>query len=155
MSASVFVSRHDKDAALLFTSGFVANEAALSTLAKIFPGLIFFSDEKNHASMIAGIRQSGAAKRIYRHNNVLHLRELLEAAPPDAPKVIVFESIYSMDGSIAPIKELCDLADEFRCLTYVDEVHAVGMYGHSGAGVAQHLGQSGRISLINGKRRAE
>ncbi|OEH80322.1 delta-aminolevulinic acid synthase [Cyclospora cayetanensis] len=141
---------HEKESALLFTSGFVANEAALSSLASLYPGLIFFSDESNHASMIAGMRHSRAEKQIFRHNDTQHLRQLLQQADPLRPRVIVFESIYSMDGSIAPIKGICDLAEEFNCLTYIDEVHAVGMYGHRGAGVAQHLGQSHRINLING-----
>lgn len=143
--------RHDKEAALLFTSGFVANEASLSTLAVLYPGLVFFSDADNHASMIAGMRHSRAEKKIFKHNDVQHLRQLLEAADPLVPKVIAFESIYSMDGSIAPIKDICDLAEEFNCLTYLDEVHAVGMYGRRGGGVAQHLGQAHRINIINGQ----
>lgn len=141
---------HAKDEALLFTSAYIANDATLSTLAKLFPGLIIYSDELNHASMIEGIRRNGGAKRIFRHNDVAHLRELLEADDPSAPKVIAFESIYSMDGDFAPIAEICDLADEFSALTYLDEVHAVGMYGPRGAGVAERDRLMHRIDLING-----
>ena len=120
---------HHKEAALLFTSAYIANDATLSTLPKLFPGLIIYSDELNHASMIEGVRRNGGAKRIFRHNDVEHLRELLAADDPDAPKLIAFESIYSMDGDFGPIEAICDLADEFNALTYIDEVHAVGMYG--------------------------
>lgn len=141
---------HQKPAALLFTSAYIANDATLSTLPRIFPGLIIYSDELNHASMIEGIRRNGGAKRIFRHNDVAHLRELLEADDPAAPKLIAFESIYSMDGDFAPIEELCDLADEFNALTYLDEVHAVGMYGPRGGGVAERDGLMGRIDIING-----
>lgn len=141
---------HKKPAALLFTSAYIANDATLSTLPRIFPGLIIYSDELNHASMIEGIRRNGGAKRIFRHNDVAHLRELLEADDPAAPKLIAFESIYSMDGDFAPIEELCDLADEFNALTYLDEVHAVGMYGPRGGGVAERDGLMGRIDIING-----
>ena len=125
---------HGKEGALLFTSAYIANDATLSTLPKLFPGLIIYSDERNHASMIEGVRRNGGAKRIFRHNDVAHLRELLEADDSDAPKLIAFESIYSMDGDFGPIEEICDLADEFGALTYIDEVHAVGMYGPRGAG---------------------
>jgi len=141
---------HGKEAALLFTSAYIANDATLSTLPKLFPGLIIYSDELNHASMIEGIRRNGGAKRIFRHNDLDHLRALLEADDSDAPKLIAFESIYSMDGDIAPIKAICDLADEFGALTYIDEVHAVGMYGPRGAGVAEREGLMGRIDMING-----
>ena len=141
---------HRKDAALLFTSAYIANDATLSTLSKLFPGLIIYSDALNHASMIEGIRRNGGAKRIFRHNDVAHLRALLAADDGAAPKLIAFESIYSMDGDFAPLKEICDLADEFGALTYLDEVHAVGMYGERGAGVAAREGLMGRIDIING-----
>jgi 5-aminolevulinate synthase len=141
---------HQKEAALLFTSAYIANDATLSTLPKLFPGLIIYSDALNHASMIEGVRRNGGAKRIFRHNDLDHLRELLAADDPDAPKVIAFESIYSMDGDFGPIKEICDLADEFNALTYIDEVHAVGMYGPRGAGVAERDGLMDRIDIING-----
>ena len=141
---------HRKEAALLFTSAYVANDATLSTLPKLFPGLIIYSDTLNHASMIEGVRRNGGAKRIFRHNDVEHLRELLAADDPDVPKVIAFESIYSMDGDFGPIEAICDLADEFGALTYIDEVHAVGMYGPRGAGVAERDGLMGRLDIING-----
>jgi 5-aminolevulinate synthase len=143
-------SLHGKESALLFTSGYVSNDATLSTLAKIMPNLIIYSDELNHASMIEGIKRAGCAKRIFRHNDLGHLRALLENDPADAPKVIAFESVYSMDGDVAPLKELCDLADEFDALTYLDEVHAVGMYGSEGAGVAQRDGVMDRITICEG-----
>ncbi|TVQ02899.1 MAG: 5-aminolevulinate synthase [Roseinatronobacter sp.] len=141
---------HGKEAALLFTSAYIANDATLSTLPKLFPGLIIYSDSLNHASMIEGVRRNGGAKRIFRHNDVAHLRELLAADDPAAPKLIAFESIYSMDGDFGPIKEICDAADEFGALTYIDEVHAVGMYGPRGAGVAERDGLMHRIDIING-----
>lgn len=141
---------HGKEAALLFTSAYIANDATLSTLPKLFQGLIIYSDALNHASMIEGVRRNGGAKRIFRHNDVAHLRELLEADDPEAPKLIAFESIYSMDGDFGPIEEICDLADEFGALTYIDEVHAVGMYGPRGAGVAERDGLMDRIDIING-----
>lgn len=141
---------HGKEAALLFTSGYISNEATLSTIAKLLPGCIFFSDELNHASMIQGIRSSGAQKHIFRHNDIEHLEELLAAADPAAPKIIAFESVYSMDGDIAPIEAICDLADKYNALTYLDEVHAVGMYGENGAGVAERDGVSDRITIIEG-----
>ena len=141
---------HGKEASLLFTSAYVANDATLSTLPKLFPGLIIYSDALNHASMIEGVRRNGGAKRIFRHNDVAHLRELLEADDPAAPKLIAFESIYSMDGDFGPIEEICDLADEFGALTYLDEVHAVGMYGPRGGGVAERDGLADRIDIING-----
>lgn len=141
---------HRKEAALLFTSAYIANDATLSTLPKLFPGLIIYSDALNHASMIEGVRRNGGAKRIFRHNDLDHLRELLVADDPDTPKLIAFESIYSMDGDFGPIEAICDLADEFGALTYIDEVHAVGMYGPRGAGVAERDGLMGRIDIING-----
>jgi len=134
----------------LFTSAYIANDATLSTLPKLFPGLIIYSDALNHASMIEGVRRNGGAKRIFKHNDIGHLRELLAADDPAAPKVIAFESVYSMDGDFGPIKEICDLADEFGALTYIDEVHAVGMYGPRGAGVAERDGLMDRIDIING-----
>ena len=140
---------HGKDAALVFSSAYVANDATLSTLRAIFPGLIIYSDALNHASMIEGVRRGGGEKRIFRHNDVAHLRELLANDDPKAPKLIAFESIYSMDGDFGPIKAICDLAEEFGALTYIDEVHAVGMYGPRGAGVAERDGQMHRIDIIN------
>src|SRR5210317_87586 len=141
---------HGKESALLFTSAYIANDATLSTLPKILPGLIIYSDALNHASMIEGVRRNGGAKRVFRHNDVDHLRELLEADDPATPKLIAFESVYSMDGDFGPIEEICDLADEFGALTYIDEVHAVGMYGPRGAGVAERDGLMHRIDIING-----
>ncbi|CUH69589.1 5-aminolevulinate synthase [Thalassovita autumnalis] len=141
---------HRKEAALLFTSAYIANDATLSTLPKLFPGLIIYSDELNHASMIEGVRRNGGAKRIFRHNDAAHLRELLAADDPAAPKLIAFESVYSMDGDFGPIEEICDLADEFGALTYIDEVHAVGMYGPRGGGVTERDNLAHRIDIING-----
>jgi len=141
---------HGKEDALLFTSAYIANDATLSTLPKLFPGLIIYSDALNHASMIEGIRRNGGSKRVFRHNDVDHLRELMAADDPSAPKLIAFESIYSMDGDFAPIAEICDLAEEFNALTYLDEVHAVGMYGPHGGGVAERDRQMHRIDIING-----
>jgi 5-aminolevulinate synthase len=141
---------HGKEGALLFTSGYVSNEATLSTLAKILPGCIVFSDSLNHASMIAGIRHSGCEKQVFRHNDMDHLRQLLAEADPDAPKLIAFESIYSMDGDVAPIAAICDLADEFNALTYCDEVHAVGMYGARGGGITERDEVADRVTIIEG-----
>ena len=141
---------HEKESALLFTSAYIANDATLSTLPKLFPGLIIYSDELNHASMIEGVRRNGGAKRIFHHNDVDHLRELLVADDPAVPKLIAFESVYSMDGDFGPIEAICDLADEFGALTYLDEVHAVGMYGPRGAGVAARDGLMHRVDMING-----
>jgi 5-aminolevulinate synthase len=141
---------HGKEAALLFTSGYISNEATLSTLAKLLPGCIVFSDELNHASMIAGIRNSGCEKRVFRHNDIGHLEDLLAEADPDAPKLIAFESVYSMDGDVAPIAAICDLSDRYNALTYLDEVHAVGMYGARGGGISERDGVAGRLSLIEG-----
>ena len=141
---------HGKEAALLFTSAYIANDATLSTLPKLFPGLIIYSDELNHASMTEGVRRNGGAKRVFRHNDVAHLRELLAADDPKVPKLIAFESVYSMDGDFGPIESICDLADEFNALTYIDEVHAVGMYGPRGGGVTERDNLAHRIDIING-----
>src|SRR4051794_865598 len=141
---------HGKEAALLFTSGYVSNDATLSTLAKILPGCIIFSDELNHASMIAGIRNSGCEKQVFRHNDIAHLEELLAAADPEAPKLIAFESVYSMDGDVAPIHAICDLAEKYNALTYLDEVHAVGMYGPRGGGISDRDGAADRLTIIEG-----
>jgi len=143
-------SLHGKEAALLLTSGYVANEAALSTLAKILPGLIIFSDELNHASMIAGIRNGGGQRHVFRHNDLEHLESLLLAAPDDAPKLIAFESVYSMDGDISDIAGTIALAKKYNCLTYLDEVHAVGLYGVHGGGVAERDGVMHDIDIIEG-----
>ena len=141
---------HGKEAALVFTSAYIANDATLSTLPKLFPGMIIYSDALNHASMIEGVRRNGGAKRVFRHNDVEHLRELLAADDPAAPKLIAFESVYSMDGDFGPIEAICDLADEFGALTYLDEVHAVGMYGPRGAGIAERDRLMHRLDIING-----
>ncbi len=141
---------HGKEAALLFTSGYISNEATLSTVAKILPGCEIFSDSLNHASMIQGIRNSGAKKHIFRHNDLGHLEELLKAANPTSPKIIAFESVYSMDGDIAPIEAICDLADKYGAMTYLDEVHAVGMYGPRGGGVSEREGLADRLTIIEG-----
>ena len=141
---------HGKDGALLFTSGYVSNEATLATLGKILPGCIIFSDELNHASMIAGIRNSGCEKRVWRHNDLAHLEELLAAEDVDVPKLIAFESVYSMDGDVADIAAVCDLADRYGALTYCDEVHAVGMYGPRGGGITERDGVAGRVTIIEG-----
>ena len=141
---------HGKESALLFTSAYIANDATLSTLRRLIPGLIIYSDALNHASMIEGIRRDRGCKRIFRHNDVAHLRSLLEADDRAAPKLIAFESVYSMDGDFGPIAEFCDLAEEFGALTYIDEVHAVGMYGPRGGGVAERDGLMDRLDVING-----
>jgi 5-aminolevulinate synthase len=141
---------HRKEAALLFTSGYISNDATLATLGTILPGCIIFSDELNHASMIEGIRRGRAEKRIWRHNDVQHLEELLRAEDPAAPKIVAFESVYSMDGDISPIGEICELAKKYGALTYLDEVHAVGLYGPRGAGVAERDGVMHRVDIIEG-----
>jgi len=141
---------HGKEGALLFTSGYVSNEATLATLGKLLPGCVIFSDELNHASMIAGIRNSGCEKRVFRHNDLEHLEELLAAEDPETPKLIAFESVYSMDGDIAPLHAICDLADKYNALTYLDEVHAVGMYGARGGGISERDDAAHRITIIEG-----
>jgi 5-aminolevulinate synthase len=141
---------HQKEAALLFTSGYVSNEASLQTLYKILPGLIVFSDELNHNSMISGIRNGKGARHIFRHNDLAHLEELLAAADPDAPKLVAFESVYSMDGDIADMRGTVALAKKYGAMTYLDEVHAVGMYGPRGAGVAERDGVMAQIDIVEG-----
>ena len=141
---------HGTEAALLFTSGFVSNEAALSALARHLPGAIVYSDAQNHASMIAGVRNSRAEYHIFRHNDAQHLRALMASADPARPKIVAFESVYSMDGDIAPVGAICDVAKEFGALTYLDEVHAVGMYGPTGAGIAERDALTRRIDVIEG-----
>ncbi len=139
---------HGKEAALLFTSGYVSNEATISTLVKLLKGAVIFSDEKNHNSMIEGVRQGGGPKRIWRHNDLEHLESLLQEYGPETPKIVLFESVYSMDGDIAPIGEICDLAKKYNALTYIDEVHAVGMYGPRGAGVSERDGAMHKVDII-------
>ena len=150
MLESEIAALHQKQAALLFTSGYVANDATLSTLSKIIPDLVMLSDENNHASMIEGIRHGGSAKMIFKHNDMVDLEEKLRILGPEKNKIIVFESVYSMDGNIAKIEQICDLADKYNALTYIDEVHAVGMYGETGAGVAEQVKQMNRIDIIEG-----
>jgi 5-aminolevulinate synthase len=141
---------HGKEAALIFTSGFVSNDTTLATLAKLLPGLIAFSDEQNHASMIEGIRHGGIEKRIFKHNDMADLEAQLRAADPAAPKLIAFESVYSMDGDFSPIEKVCDLAEKYGAMTYLDEVHSVGLYGPRGAGVAARDGVMHRVDIIEG-----
>jgi len=141
---------HNKGAALLFTSGYISNEATIATLGKIFPGLIIYSDALNHASMIEGVKGAKCEKHVWRHNDVEHLEELLQAAPLDAPKLIAFESVYSMDGDVGPIEKVCDLAEKYNAMTYLDEVHAVGLYGLRGGGIAEREGLMERVDIIEG-----
>src|SRR6266704_833581 len=141
---------HGRDAALVFTSGYVANDAALSTLARELPGMVVFSDGFNHASMIAGIRDSRAEKHIFRHNDPADLARLREGVPAERPKLVCFESVYSMDGDIAPIGAMCDVAERFGAMTYLDEVHAVGLYGAHGGGIAERDGVAERLTMIQG-----
>ncbi|WP_339084609.1 5-aminolevulinate synthase [Hyphomicrobium sp. ghe19] len=141
---------HGKDAALVFTSAYIANDATLSTLAKLVPGLVIFSDEKNHASMIEGIRRGQREKHIFRHNDLADLECKLKKYPKNTPKLIAFESVYSMDGHISPVAAICDLAEKYNAMTYLDEVHAVGLYGARGGGIAERDGVMDRIDIING-----
>jgi len=141
---------HGKEGALVFTSGYVSNETGISTIARLLPNCLILSDAFNHNSMIEGVRQSGCQKQIFRHNDMGHLEELLKAAGPSQPKLIVFESLYSMDGDVAPIKHICDLARQYGAMTYLDEVHAVGMYGPRGGGMAELQGVMGRVDVIEG-----
>ena len=141
---------HDKEAALLFTSGYVANDATLSTLARLLPNLWIFSDARNHASMIEGIKRARSERRIFRHNDIRHLEVLIDEAPADAPKLIAFESVYSMDGDTAPINAICDVAEAHGAMTYLDEVHGVGLYGSTGGGVAERDGVMHRVDFIEG-----
>src|SRR6266699_7145527 len=141
---------HGKEAALVFTSGYVSNETGIATIAKLLPNCLLLSDGLNHNSMIEGVRKSGAEKIVWRHNDLGHLEELLRAAASDRPKLILCESLYSMDGDIAPLHEICDLAERYGALTYVDEVHAVGMYGVHGGGIAERDGVMDRIDIIEG-----
>jgi 5-aminolevulinate synthase len=141
---------HGKEGALIFTSGYVSNETGIATIARLLPGCLILSDAFNHNSMIEGVRQAGCNKQIFRHNDVAHLEQLLRAADPAAPKLIVFESLYSMDGDVAPIKHICDLAAKYGAMTYLDEVHAVGMYGPRGGGMAEREGVMDRVDVIEG-----
>src|SRR5438105_2203421 len=141
---------HRKQGALVFTSGYISNETGISTIVKLMPNCLILSDALNHNSMIEGVRQSGAEKKIFRHNDVDHLEELLEAVDPQRPKLIVFETLYSMDGDVAPVHRICDLAERYGAMTYADEVHAVGMYGARGGGMAEHQGAMDRVDVLEG-----
>lgn len=143
-------SLYRKERALLFSTGFAANDATLSVLGRRIPGLVIFSDELNHASIIQGVRNSGAQKRIFRHNDTGHLRKLLEETDPDVPKLVAFESLYSMEGDFSPIREIVDIAEEFGALTYLDEIHSVGIYGEEGSGYAEEQGVRDRITVFQG-----
>jgi 5-aminolevulinate synthase len=141
---------HGKEAGLVFTSGYVSNQTGISTIAKLMPDCLILSDALNHNSMIEGVRQAGCDKKVFRHNDMEHLEELLKAAGKERPKLVVFESVYSMDGDVGKIAEICDLAEKYHAMTYIDEVHAVGMYGPRGAGIAERDGQMARIDVIEG-----
>jgi 5-aminolevulinate synthase len=141
---------HRKEAALVFTSGYVSNETGISTLAKLMPNCLILSDAWNHNSMIEGVRQASCEKQIFRHNDMAHLEQLLAAADPARPKLIVFESLYSMDGDVAPVERICDLAERYGAMTYIDEVHAVGMYGPRGGGISERDGAAHRIDVVEG-----
>jgi len=141
---------HGKQASLLFTSGYVSNQTGISTIAKLIPNCLILSDALNHNSMIEGVRQAGCERQIFRHNDMAHLEELLIAAGPDRPKLIACESLYSMDGDVAPLSKICDLAEKYGAMTYVDEVHAVGMYGPRGGGIAERDGVMHRIDVLEG-----
>jgi 5-aminolevulinate synthase len=141
---------HRKEASLVFANCYSANHATIVALVKLIPNLMIFSDQKNHASLIEGMRHSGAPKKVFKHNDLVHLEQLLQEADPNVPKIIIFESVYSMDGTIAPIKEICDLADKYNAMTFIDEVHAVGLYGEHGAGVAERDGLMHRLDIISG-----
>ena len=141
---------HNKEAALVFVSGYLANDTTITTLAKIIPDLVIFSDQKNHASIISGIRNSRLEKQVFRHNDTLHLEELLKKYPSERPKIIIFESVYSMDGDFSKVAEVIKLAQKYQALTYIDEVHAVGLYGKTGAGLSEELGLANQIDIIQG-----
>lgn len=141
---------HQKEASLVFTSGYISNDASISTLAKLLPNAVMFSDQDNHASIIEGIKRGGSEKMIYKHLDMVDLENKLKSVDINRPKIIFFESVYSMDGCISPIKEICDLADKYNALTYVDEVHAVGLYGKRGGGICEKLGLMDRLSIIEG-----
>ncbi len=141
---------HNKEKGLVFTSGYISNDATLTTLAKIIPGLEYISDELNHASIISGIKNSGGKKHIYKHLDMAHLEEILKSMDINAPKIIIFESAYSMNGLISPIAKICELAKKYNALTYIDEVHSVGLYGKKGSGIANALGYDSQIDIIQG-----
>jgi 5-aminolevulinate synthase len=141
---------HRKPAALIFTSGYISNETGISTMAQLMPGCLILSDAYNHNSMIAGVRMAGCDKQIFRHNDMAHLEQLLRAADPQRPKLIVFEGLYSMDGDVAPVRAICDLAQHYNAMTYCDEVHAVGMYGPRGGGICERDGVMQRVDVIEG-----
>lgn len=141
---------HQKESALVCTSGFVANQATLTSLAKVFPDILFLSDEFNHSSLIEGMRSTKAERMIFKHNSLEDLENKLKKVPIERPKLIIFESVYSMSGGISPIEEICDLAEKYNAMTFIDEVHAVGLYGPRGAGVAEKLGVMQRLDFISG-----